>query len=224
MKGVKIMPIQAVSFKGSEKDKYSEFDDMRNTNELEYYKTISNAMLDTMDSYEASVKAEEDKKNKKNIFGVMLSIATAGVLAFAGGKIITDKLSKVFPKTAGSFKTGLSKLSDCGFWSKAKDFCTKHSESVKPAEAKIGKLFQGAKNTVMKKSASGVELAQKGLKSEKALSNIVGGALAAGGVARIATVDGNGDGVKDITQKNVNAYKSAIEGIDIIQAVAKTLS
>ena len=218
------MPIQAVSFKGSEKSKINEFENMKNEGELEYYNAISNAMTEVMDSYEASAKIKEDKKNRKNIFGIVLSIATAGILAFAGGKIVTDKLSKVFPKTAGKFNNGLSKLSESGFWTKAKEFCTKHSESAKPAEAKIGKFFQSAKNTLMKKSAAGVELAQNGLKSEKALSNIVGGALAAGGVARIATVDGNGDGVKDITQKNVNAYKSAIQGIDIIDAIAKTIA
>ena len=217
------MPIPAISFKGGENVFGEEFE-KDNISDIEYYRKISDAMMDTMDAYQPSEK-EEDKKNKKNILGVALSLATAGILAFVGGKIITDKLSQIFPKTAGAASKKLAKFADGEFLNKVTGFFEKHSTVTEKVNAgKIGKWFRNKKASASKLVVSALNWAKNGLKSEKALSNLGGAALAAAGVSRIATVDGNGDGVKDITQKNVNAYKSAIQGIDILEAITKTIS
>ena len=39
-----------------------------------------------------------------------------------------------------------------------------------------------------------------------------------------ATVDGNDDGISDIAQKDVNAYKNAIGSISILDEIVKSLS
>ena len=72
------MPIQAVSFKGSEHVS-KQAENKKEYTDLEYYQALSDAGLSTMDVYEPV--NSEGKKNKKGLLGVALSLATAAVFS-----------------------------------------------------------------------------------------------------------------------------------------------
>lgn len=149
---------------------------------------------------------EENEEGKKSVVGTALSLATAGIVMYAGGKFAASKLAEVFPTAAQKLSDGLVKAADSKVVGKVSDFLA--SKNGKVAE-KASELFNKAVVNVKKPDA---------------LKNIAGATALAIGLEKIATVDGNKDGINDITQKHVNAYKSAMENMGVISEIASALS
>ncbi|MBQ9245874.1 hypothetical protein IJ182_06380 [bacterium] len=158
---------------------------------------------------------EKKENGKKSFLGTALSLATAAVVSYAGGKFIAAKFVDVFPKAAEAVSTKLNQVPDTKLVQKAGEFLANKKEALADKKV-IGKLVSGV-NTIFNKGVDG-------FKGTKALNNVAGAAGLAVGFSKIATVDGNGDGINDITQKNVSAYKSAIESVGVLSEVVKAVS
>lgn len=58
----------------------------------------------------------------------------------------------------------------------------------------------------------------------KAVSNLAGVAAVAAIAPDVVKADGNGDGIADIAQHNISAYKSALQGAELLTEIAGSLS
>ena len=111
------------------------------------------------------------------------------------------------------------------------------------------KLPEGVKQTLVGKAKAGVEFSNKmigkiknaGIKDKvtnafsSAVEYVVKDpakfAVNASGVVAVASIapdvvkaDGNGDGIADIAQHNISAYKSALQGAELLTEIAGSLS
>ena len=170
--------------------------------EAEYSKVVNQAM-DIRDSF---TPQNGDNKGIKSVVGTAISLAAAAVVTYAGGKFVAAKLTDLFPKAANKLSAGLVKLADS------------------KASANVANFLAGKKGKVAEGATKVFNGAVDGLKKPEALKNIAAGAALAFGLGKIATVDGNNDGIKDITQKHVNAYKSAMENMGIFSEIISAIS
>ena len=149
---------------------------------------------------------DEEAPEKKSMIGTLVSLATAVLITYAGGKFAADKFSTIFKGTAANVNGRLAKFADGNTMKAVGSYLGKKSGKV----AEFGK-------TVFDKVTTG-------LKSPEAFKNVAGALAVAAFVPQIATVDRNGDGIRDISQKQVNAYKGVMENLgvfsDIINFIA----
>jgi hypothetical protein len=149
---------------------------------------------------------EKDENGNKSVVGTALSLATAGIVMYAGGKFAASKLIEVFPKAAEKLSAGLVKAADSKVVGNVSNFLA----------SKNGKIASKA-SEILNKTVENV-------KKPEALKNVAGGLALAIGLEKIATVDGNKDGINDIAQKNVNAYENAMKNMDLINAISRGLT
>ena len=167
------------------------------------------------ENYEQFVERTEElsdtftktKKNgKKSRLGILASIAMAGAVTFIGGKLLGDKLSRVFPKASEKISAHIEKFSN--------------NKLFKAGEKVVEKL-KGKPGEYAKKIYNGFTNLFKGKGNVANVAGILGVATLG---KEIVTVDKNGDGIKDIAQKHVNAYKNASEKLGVVGDVAHMLS
>ncbi len=185
-------------FKG--RDSYDEeFDAL--VDKTDTLKDSCNFSKDTKEAKEG----EDEANNKKDFVGILLSLAVAGILTYGGGKIVAKKAASVFPKPAAFLSKHLAKFGD-------------------------GKVLTGLENTLSKGKtigkfgAKGVGKFRNMLKSDQALPTVAGLGTLVAGTTKIATTDGNKDGINDIAQKNVNVYKSVLNDLGTVGDVVKILA
>ena len=142
-----------------------------------------------------------EENDKKSLLGSTASILMAVGISYIGGAMFAGKVSEAFnPQTIeklnGIISKGAGKVA---------------SKIAKPLAKNSSKLL----NNVAEKLP---QIAQK-----VNYKHVVGLASASVFVPKLTTVDGNNDGIKDITQKNVNAYKNAFQGLGAIADLLSTI-
>ena len=146
----------------------------------------------------------EEENTKKSKLGIFTSVATAALVTYMGGKLAATKANEIFPKLAPTMENA-GKLA-------AKDG---------KVASNLGKIAQkaeeGARNIYKTKL-------DKGEGAVNAMKNLAGTAALMLGLPKIVTVDGNKDGISDITQKNANAYKSTINNLGVVSELVDALS
>lgn len=210
------------SFKGND------FDDEKN------YRQLVDTALELRDTYEPKLNKKHKKQDsenqnpdRKNILAIGLSLGLAAFVTYAGGKLVAKKAVELFPKPTNFLSKQLEKASNIKAFDKASGFFEKHADKIASKEGKANQLTKAIRTgraTVSNYTAKGIKGIQNGLKSEDAIAKTVGVAAATAGVSKVATVDGDHDGVKDIAQKSVNAYESAIKDLGSIASVIKIIS
>ncbi len=169
--------------------------------------------------YTEIVKATDSLNNQlvksqdiKTPVQVALSVALAGLAAYAGGKAITSIVTKAFPN-AGD---------------KAFKYLKIGADKVKGEAAKLGEKaanggkFAKVESYASKALAKSEDVARKAFKkiayagiaenvtgtarTAQALGNVIGAGAAAKVLADVCITDKNKDGVKDIAQKSQNIY------------------
>ena len=171
---------------------------------------------------------------QKSFLGTVVSVFGAFATCFLLGKGFASKAMEVFPKLSGQI-VELSKKALSGASVLAGKFkniqvpekvtSSKAAGALKDVAEKISsnqkvKSFAGK---VAEKASSAFETI-KAQPPEKIIKNVAGVASMAILGTQIATVDGNDDGISDIAQKDVNAYKNAIGSISILDEIVKSLS
>lgn len=171
---------------------------------------------------------------EKSLLSTFVSVLGAFATCFLLGKGLASKTMEVFPKLSGQI-VELSKKVFAG----ASVFAGKLKSVKVPEKVASSKVANVVKETAEKVSANPkvkniagkvVEFASssftkiKAQPPEKIIKNAAGIASMAILGSQIATVDGNDDGIADIAQKDVNAYKNAIGSIGILGDIMKSLS
>lgn len=182
-------------------------------------------VLDMSKELSDSFAKEDGQKSKlQTIASIGGALATTCILGRAmAGKLID---AGVHTKLASFGKTVLAKAKDI----KAPNFVknVKFPEKVQKGIAKIAenpKVKNTAAVVVDKatklKSSAQTYIAEHG--AEKIIKDTAGLASMAVFGTQIAKVDGNGDGIADIAQKNVNAYQNAVRDMGVVGEIAKAL-
>ena len=193
--------------------------------------------------YKAQVVLEKSKElgdrftknpEKKSPLSTLISVAGAFATCFLLGKGLASKAMEVFPKLSGQI-VELSKKAFAG----ASVFAGKLKSVKVPEKVASSKVANVVKETAEKVSANPkvknvagkvVDFASssfakiKAQPPEKIIKNAAGIASMAFLGSQIATVDGNDDGIADIAQKDVSAYKNAIGNLGLIGDIIKSLS
>jgi len=169
------------------------------------------------DSFTPKIVLEEkEAPEKKSLGSTLVSLGVAGLVMYAGGKLVASKANEVFPQLAPALEGGLKKAA--GFVKDtAAKMTTKDNKIIQNAGKGISKAEEVARNIYKNHIAKSGDAAE-------AMKNIAGVGAVLAGTPTIATIDGNGDGISDIAQKNVNAYKSAIQNMGVVSEVIDALS
>ncbi len=168
------------------------------------------------------IKGNEGKEvpEMKSFAGICASAIGAVLTTFVIGKCAASKVMTAFP----------------GLTSKASNYIRKNANFVRDYADDVAngiKLKKGGKYT--KAAAEGIGKAEKFARekfislrdkmgTEGIISNMAGAAAIASVAPEILSVDGNKDGISDIAQRNVNAYKNAAQNIGIISEVVNALA
>lgn len=165
-----------------------------------------------------------EKPQIKSAGGIFASVLCAILTSFILGKCAASKIMTAFPGTSKKVTEGLA-----NGLKKGADNLKNYADDV----ANGVKLQKGGKYTKMLggKVASVEEFARNKLvkmKDKIGLESMVTNAVGIASVATIAPevlkVDGNNDGVSDIAQRNVSAYKNAMKNVGLVSEIIDSLS
>ena len=195
-------PISAQSFKGSYQ--LPEFDTDRAIE-------LARALRNMEDEFKHQ-KEEPEKKNK-------LELALTAAVGLSGMFLIGKKGYKKANKILSDFLSN-EKVKDVAKFAseKASVIISKAKESDAMA-----KVIKGASSIGNKISNAAKAIDEKALQ-KIGKANIAGAATAVAGGAYISNVDSDKNGVADILEKGVNAYKGALSQIGAIGAVVDLVS
>ena len=159
--------------------------------DIEKAEQISLAMRKCNDAFFSS----EDKPKRKNILGI---IASVGV-----GLVGTFLIAKKGLKSAETVAESIKKIN---IVQKA----TEKIAKTKPVQdAKVTFELFKRNYSLGKKATNFVD--------KYGRDNVIAGIASLGTTAYVATTDGNGDGIPDIAEKGVNAYKNTLGRVDAIK-------
>ena len=179
---------------------------------------IEHVMQLTKQLNDSFQKTEEPEH--KSPAAICVSIAGAILTMFILGKCAASKLMTAFPSITTKLGSAVRKGANV-----VRDF----SDDV----AKGAKLQKGGKYTqfVGDKVSKAESFLRKNyikLRDKSGAENLITNAAGLTAVAAVApeviSVDGNNDGVSDIAQKNVNAYKNALKNVGIVSEIVDALA
>jgi hypothetical protein len=159
---------------------------------------------------------KEDNSDVKQKSKLQTAVSVAGALAttFALGKSVASYAFSISPKLP-------SKLN--GVLKAGGNFIKNNSEKLASKNGKvaqfIGKNVGKLENTARQAYTNAVANSNV----NQVLTNLAGVAAVGGIASKVITVDGNRNGVKDIAEENVNAYKNALGTLDTLKNIANAL-
>ena len=177
---------------------------------------------DAMDSFFPSEEGKENKK--KNLFETAFAIGVAAVSAYTGALVFSKTAMSVFGKINSKAKT--TALQAVG------DKLVKNSQAVegkleivknssKPAIQKAGNIIDKTINVAKNFLTSGKE----GLEGTESVITKGASVIAAAATTKeLYDVDSDGNGVRDITEKGVNAYRGLKGVAEVISTVGDILT
>ena len=167
------------------------------------------------DSFE---KIEQPKI--KSAGGILASLLGAGLATFVVGKCAANKVMVAFPSLPEKITNVMRKGANI-----VRDYADDVANGAKLQKG--GKYTQTIAKNVGKAEAFAREQFVKyrdKLGLEGLLTNAVGIASIATIAPEVIKVDGNEDGISDIAQKNVSAYKNALNSVGIVSELVDSLS
>ena len=182
---------------------------------------VSQFLRNYSDSHALNQYDNEEQPQQKSFLGVAASIIVGGIGMFA--------LAKKGLKSASSVLNNV----------KASEVAIKAAELAKNSKLtqKAGEITQKLQNKITNKIADNKVLSRitsigkevivdnvAKLINKIGVENTVAGAASIGATAYVARTDGNGNGIPDIAEKGVNAYKNALSHIDAIKEVVDLVS
>lgn len=183
----------------------SEFkDEISSCKSDKQYAKVLDASEQLADSFK---KTDSEGNSVKSPLGTLISVAGVAISTFMMGK----KLGSLGTKLASKLPQGV-KGTIVNTAKNAVEFVNKKIGSIK--NAKIADKLTNVFSSV-------VEYVAKNPK--KAISNAAGAVAVATVGKEIINADGNGDGIADIAQKNVNAYSSALKNADLLADIANAV-
>lgn len=164
--------------------------------------------------------SKAEKPAIKSAGGILASVIGAVLTTFVIGKCAASKVTTAFPSLSTKLTDGLRKGANS-----VKNYADDVAKGVKLQKGGKYTKFVGEKVGLAEKFARNKyqHLAEK-MGPEGVITNAVGLAFVATIVPEILKVDGNQDGVSDIAQRNVSAYKNAMKNVGIVSEIVDSLS
>lgn len=187
------------------------FGQSENMPSVELAESIANSTKQLADNFESSKKDD----NKKSPVATAVSVAGAIATTYMLGKAAAATAMNMFPKAPDAMGKAARKGTD--FVKRQAGKMASKNVKVIPT---IGKGVEKATTFVDDKATA---LFNK-FGTEKILMNVAGGAAALIAGGQVVSVDSNQDGVRDITDKNINAYKAAAQNMNILNGIIETLA
>ena len=176
---------------------------------------------DLKDSFKKNApNGDDEAPEKKSIVGVCTSVTVAVLSSFVAGKCLALKMMTAFPSLTPKLTNVVRKNADF-----VKNYADDVVNGVKMQKGGKAAKVVASKVAQAENFARGqfVKLRDK-VGIESAVGTIAGAAAAAAISPEIISVDGNNDGVADIAQKNVNAYRNAAQNIGIVSEIVSVLA
>lgn len=161
-----------------------------------------------------------EQPKMKSAGGVLASVLGAGLATFVVGKCAATKVMTAFPSLPEKFTNVMRKGANV-----VRDYADDVANGVKLTKG--GKYSQTVAKNIGKAEAFAREQFIKyrdKLGLEGLLTNAVGVASIATIAPEVIKVDGNEDGISDIAQKNISAYKNALNSVGIVSELVSSLS
>lgn len=163
---------------------------------------------------------KNDEVEHKSASSICVSVLGAVLTSFILGKCAASKVMTAFPSITSKLSSGLRKGANL-----VRDFSDDVAQGVKLKKGGKGAKFV-AKNIGKAEKFAREQFVK--LRDKSSTENIITNAVGLASVATIApevlSVDGNKDGVSDIAQKNVNAYRNAINNVGIVSEIVEALA
>lgn len=167
------------------------------------------------DSFKSSEEAEV-----KSAGGIFASVIGAILTTFVIGKCTASKVTTAFPALSSKITDGLRKSANL-----VKNYANDLANGVKLQKGGKYSKFVGEKIGIAENL---LRNEYKKLAAKMGPEGIITNAVGLGAVAAIAPeilkVDGNKDGIADIAQRNVSAYKNALNNVGIVSEIVDSLS
>lgn len=185
----------------------------------EYQVEDAERIIQLTEELNDSFKKEENTDNKSAV-AVGASAIGAVLTTFILGKCAASKVITAFPSVSSKLTSGIRKGANT-----IRDFSDDVAKGVKLKKGGKYTKFLGDKVSKLEKSAREqfIKLSQKS-STENVLTNAIGIASAATIAPEVLSVDGNNDGISDIAQRNVNAYRNAIHNVGIVSEIVEALA
>ena len=221
---MQVNSINSVNFKGYD-SLYSE-DELKEASET--IKTAKRLQEMLPDKYETSVDKEGNEVKKKSVIGTIASIGGSLVISYLILKKYLTKGSNALDSLLAKDKvqdiaTDVKKVTSV----MADDISGKISEQIKKSPKLAGTLNTIKDKAVVKGAANLTKTAAKAFVDPNNKENVIralSGIGAIAGTAYVSSTDANGDGVADIAQKGINAYKGAVDKLGIVGEAIRVLS
>lgn len=185
-----------------------------------YFVEMTKEDIKDLESFNKTLKKYNDIQNinhtnsegepqRKGIIATLLSIAVGGAVIFAASK-------KGYRSVSSVVSTVTKKISQKGSVQNFAGAVKNLANSYK-LTSNISKTLSSAKDKVTNSIVG--EFAKKA-----GAENIFAGATTLGVTARVLKEDGNENGIPDIMERGVNAYKNVLKEADLAKEVIDTLS
>lgn len=180
--------------------------------DAEHIMELSEQLSDSFDKVE--------KPQVKSAGGIFASVIGAVLTTFVIGKCAAAKVITAFPSLSTKINDGLRKGANF-----VKNYADDLANGVKLQKGGKYTKFVGEKVGIAENSLRGLykNLVNK-MGTDGLIKNIVGVGAVATIAPEIVKVDGNKDGIADIAQRNVSAYKNALNNVGIVSEIVDSLS
>lgn len=167
------------------------------------------------DSFNKAEKAEV-----KSAGEILASVIGAVLTTFVIGKCAASKVTTAFPSLTTKLTNGLRKGANS-----VKNYADDVAKGVKLQKGGKYAKIAGEKLAVAENFArNGYKKLAGKVGAEGIITNAVGLGAVAAIAPEIMKVDGNKDGIADIAQRNVSAYKNALNSFGIVSELVESLS
>lgn len=207
---MQLSAINSQNFKGNA-NPIKDFDRIQQREAQEIEETIK--LLETLKEAEDRFTYKQDEPDKKSKVGTAVSLLLGAVVLFNIGKKSYNKASE----TVKYFATLISNNT------KMQEISRAVTEEIATFAKKDGKIASMVQNLAKKVTDAGSTI-NKEIISKVGAGNLAGGASALAGTYLVAGTDSNDNGVADIAEKGINAYKGAIQNLGIVREVVEALS
>ncbi len=171
-------------------------------------------LYDASRKYDEFIDSSNDKPKKKSIFKTFISVGMAVAATFIGGKLLAAKALEILPKNTSDKIADFAKF----VFGKVSNGLIILSQNEK--HVRLANAAEHA-NNILSSFKSGMSNVVKNQGVDGIIKNTAGLASIVGLTPKIVTADGNNDGIADIAQEGVNAYKSALDELGVVSDIIK---
>lgn len=207
---MQLSAINSQNFKGNV-IAMKDFDRIQQKEAQEIEDTIK--LVEALKEAEDRFSHKQDEPDKKSKVGTAVSLLLGAVVLFNIGKKGYNKASE----TAKYFATLISNNT------KVQEMGKAVTEKIATFAQKDNKITSIAQNVAKKVTTAGSTINNKFI-SKVGAGNLAGGASALAGTYVVAGTDSNDNGVADIAEKGINAYKGAIQNLGVVREIVEALS